>query len=117
MDGSFEISLPQGVYENRFEITFRNGALGVDNQTKNNITIYQKNSLQNLDVANPDLLEVKEISLFDITGKRILEKKRLNTEAEYKLPTSGIAEAVYIVNVKTNKGNFSQKVLISKSTK
>ena len=117
MDGSFEISLPQGVYENRFEITFRNGALGVDNPTKNNITIYQNNSLQNLVVANPDLLEVKEISLFDITGKRILEKKRLNTEAEYKLPTSGIAEAVYIVNVKTNKGNFSQKVLISKSTK
>ena len=117
MDGSFEISLPQGVYENRFEITFRNGTLGVDNPTKNNITIYQNNSLQNLVVANPDLLEVKEISLFDITGKRILEKKRLNTEAEYKLPTSGIAEAVYIVNVKTNKGNFSQKVLISKSTK
>lgn len=117
MDGSFEISLPQGVYENRFEITFRNGTLGVDNPTKNNITIYQNNSLQNLVVTNPDLLEVKEISLFDITGKRILEKKRLNTETEYKLPTSGIAEAVYIVNVKTNKGNFSQKVLISKSTK
>mgnify|MGYP003458976886 CR=1 FL=1 len=48
---------------------------------------------------------------------RNLEKKKLNTETEYKLPTSGIAEAVYIVNVKTNKGNFSQKVLISKSTK
>jgi hypothetical protein len=115
MGGFFEITLPQGVYENRFEITFRNDALGVNNPVRNNLTIYQNNPTQNLIISNPNLLEVNEISLFDIAGKKIFNKKKLNIETEYKLPTAGISEAVYIVNVKTNKGDFSQKVVISQN--
>jgi hypothetical protein len=116
-EGFFEISLPEGLYENRFEVTFSADALGVNNPHRNNLLIFQNNTAQNLVVSNPNLLEVKEIGLFDIAGKKIFEKKRLNVEEEYKLPTSGVSEAVYIVNVKTNKGNFSQKVVISQNAK
>jgi hypothetical protein len=116
-EGFFEISLLEGLYENRFEVTFSADALGVNNPHRNNLLIFQNNTTQNLVVSNPNLLEVKEIGLFDIAGKKIFEKKRLNVEKEYKLPTSGVSEAVYIVNVKTNKGNFSQKVVISQNAK
>ncbi len=117
INDSFEITLPTGVYENRFEITFRNSTLNVDGNVKNTLVIHQNNANQNLIVSNPDLLELKSISLFDIAGKKVFEKNKLNSQTEYKLSTSGLADAVYIVDVKTNKGKFTQKIIISNSSK
>jgi hypothetical protein len=66
-----------------------------------------------LTILNPDLLELKEINLFDLTGKRILERNKPNIEAEYRFSTSGLSKAVYIVKIKTDKGEYSQKIIVS----
>lgn len=110
----FEISLPQGIYENRFEITFLSQSLSNTNSNiRNSVTVYQNNLSQNLTILNPYLLELKEINLFDLTGKRILERNKPNIEAEYRLSTSGLSQAVYIVKIKTDKGEYSQKIIVS----
>ena len=49
----------------------------------------------------------------DLTGKRILERNKPNIEAEYRLSTSGLSQAVYIVKIKTDKGEYSQKIIVS----
>lgn len=113
-DNEYEFVLPQGVYNNRYEITFKTDALSNHDVIKNNVIIYQNNIQESLFVSNPNNIDIRTITLYDINGKRIFKQEKLATKAEYKLSTSGIADAAYIVEIFTKDNlKFSQKVIIS----
>lgn len=114
-NGFFETSLPAGNYYNRFEITFRDAnALGVSNPIKENITVVQNNPGQQLVLSNPNMMEIKSVTLFDITGKLIFNKTNLGSKSSYQFPTSSLPQAVYLVKVQTNDGQtLGQKIIVS----
>jgi hypothetical protein len=114
-NGFFEVTLPAGIYTNRFEITFRDAnALGVTNPIRENVTIIQNNISQLLTVLNPNLLDVKSILLFDITGKLLLNKTKLGSKTSYEFTTASLPEAVYLVKVESADGqSVGQKIIVS----
>ncbi|MDI1316566.1 T9SS type A sorting domain-containing protein [Flavobacterium sp.] len=114
-DGFFEVTLPAGLYTNRFEVTFKDSnALGVANPIKENVTIVQNNTNQLLTVLNPNLLEIKSVLLFDITGKLLLNKTKLGSKTSYEFTTASLPEAVYLVKIQTEDGQaVGQKIIIS----
>ena len=111
-NGNYEVSLASGVYNNRFEITFTNQSLSNNNPTKSDFTILQHRSTGILEILNPNNLEIKSIQLFDMSGKKILEKQRIGTETSYQIETSGLSNGTYLVeinsanNIKTIKKIF-----------
>lgn len=107
-NGAFEITLPQGVYDNRFEITFINNALGNNGNTVSGFEIVQNNASQTLTVSNPNALDLKSVKLYDIGGKQIFSKQRLGVQSNYQFSTSGLSGAVYLVEV---LGNDNQKTV------
>lgn len=112
-NGAYEFVLPQGVYKNRYEITFRNEMLSNSTNVKNSVVIYQNNSQETLFVSNPNNMDIRTINLYDINGKRISSNEKLSTENEYRIPTSGLADATYIVEVYTvDNTKLTQKVVI-----
>jgi hypothetical protein len=113
-DDEYEFVLPQGTYNNRFEVTFKTDALSNHEVVKNNVIIYQNNSQETLFVSNPNNLDVRTIILYDINGKRITCQEKLATKIEYSLSTSGLADAAYIVEIITKENlKLSQKIIIS----
>jgi hypothetical protein len=113
-DGVFEITLPEGIHENRFEITFKDDALGNGTNIKLNLVIVQDNTSQTLTVSNPNLIDVKSIKLYDIAGKQIFAKQSLGAQNSYEFSTSGLAGAVYLVEVVTNDNRkLAQKIIVS----
>ena len=113
-NGFFETTLPAGIYSNRFEITFRDGALSVTNPIKENITLVQNNTTHQLVLSNPNMMDIKAVSLFDVTGKLLFGKTKLGSKNTYEFPTSSYAEAVYLVKVETADGqSFGQKIIVS----
>lgn len=113
-NGEYEFVLPQGVYNNRFEITFKTDALSNHDVIKNNVVIYQNNSVETLVVSNPNMFDIKIINLYDIAGKRIINKEKLSTLNEYSISTSGLADATYIVEIFSKENiKFSQKIIVS----
>jgi len=113
----YTVTLPTGIYNNRFEITFLNTTLGVDNSIKSDFTIVQNNTNQMLTVNNPNLMEVKSVSLYDLTGKKIFSKAKLEVQESYQFPTSGLAASVYLVELLTNDNRKEvQKIIISNTT-
>ncbi len=115
-NGSFEITLPAGNYTNRFEITFRDASssLSVADQIKNNITIVQDNGSHQLSVLNPNGIDIKEVSLFDLAGKMLFSKTKLGAKNSYEFSTASYAEAVYLVKVESSDGqSIGQKIIIS----
>ncbi|RYZ83740.1 MAG: T9SS type A sorting domain-containing protein, partial [Proteobacteria bacterium] len=114
----FQITLPAGNITDRFEITFTDAALGTQTLTDNNFAIVQNNPAQKLSIANPDLIDVKSVILYDLTGKRIFEHSKLGARQTYEFSTDGLSEAVYIVKVITNDNrDIGQKISVFRTNK
>ncbi len=115
-NGDYEVSVSEGTFNNRFEITFTETTLSVDNPIKENLTVVQNNNFNQLNIYNPNLLEPKSIKLFDISGKLILDVTKLETNNQYSYNTSGYSDGVYVIQIATNDNQeLSQKIIIKNS--
>ena len=105
--------MPAGTYNTRYEITFKNGTLGVDGLAKNNFVVFQDNTTKNLTISNPSQLEIASCGLYDVAGKLIFHKNQLGTELSYLFPTSNLSDGIYIVKLaSTDKIEMGQKIII-----
>ena len=110
---AYEMELPAGTNNTRYEITFVNSALGVAVVSTDGFDLIQNNASQTLTVSNPKSIDLKSVSLYDITGKLIFSKTKLGIKNNYQFSTSGISDAVYIVKILTaNNEEFGKKVTV-----
>jgi len=114
---NFEVTLPAGVTDNRFTLTFKNGTpdLGTsENELTNGILVTNSQVANTINIKN-QLMEAtaKSVVLFNILGQQITSWDVENLDqSNIVLPTNGISTGAYIVKVITDKGNISKKILI-----
>ncbi len=114
-NATFELDIPAGIYNDRFEITFTNAPLSVLEPVANAFTIIQKNSIQLLTIGNADLNEITAITLFDISGKSVFEQLHPALSETYSFSTAAFSDGVYIVRILTKNGDkSSQKIVIAR---
>ena len=112
--GNYEVTIPQGVYPDRFKITFTDKTLGTNEETKSNFFIIQDNSNRLLKASNPDFISFKSFYLYDIAGKTVRSKENLGAEENYNFSTSGLSSGVYIATfITVDNEKIAQKVIIS----
>ena len=115
-ENTFSLSLPAGLYNDRFEITFKNYYLSNNSNVKSNFTIVQNNQNQQLTIFNPNKLEIKSVRLFDVLGKKIFDENNLSIQDSYQFSTANLSTAVYIVEVTSNDSiKTGQKIIITKN--
>lgn len=113
-NAEYEFILPEGTYSDRFEITFRNDALSVSNPTRENVIVFQNNTSQLMTVSNPNLLDIKSVALFDITGKLLFNKVKLGSASSYEFSTASLSDGVYLVKIQSGDGkSIGQKIIVS----
>lgn len=114
-ENNYEINLPQGTYTDRFEITFTADALNIDQVvTIDDLNIYQNNQLAQLNIANPKLLDVKQVRLYEVSGKQIFNERNLSKEANYSFSTKNLSQGVYIAHVSfADNQVVSKKIIVS----
>lgn len=111
---TYEVTLPSGVYNTRFELTFKNESLSTHPEIASNFVIFQNNAAQQLTISNPNLIAIASVKLFDINGKLLFDNQKLEVKDSYKFPTNGLSEAVYLVQVLTKDNKkVNQKIIIS----
>lgn len=116
--GNYEVTIAPGVYTDRFKIAFTNKTLGVDEETKSNFFISQDNANQLLKASNPDAIQLKSFTLYDILGRKVRFKDNLGAEQSYNFSTAGLSSGVYIVSFITAENEkISKKVVISNTGK
>ncbi len=84
----YEIVLAPGEYNNRFEITFTNQLLSISDNDIKGLAIVQNNNNQLLTISNPNDLDLKNLVMYDITGKKIFDKVDLGLKKIYKFSTT-----------------------------
>ena len=110
-DNYFYITLPAGNYSERFEITFQNGEenLAVADEIAESFTVFQDNRLAQLQILNPKGIDLKNVSVFDMSGKQVINNFNLGANNKYTFSTANLAEAVYVVRIVTNDNIVTTK--------
>ncbi|MCG9793075.1 LamG-like jellyroll fold domain-containing protein [Flavobacterium algicola] len=117
---SYEITLDAGEYLDRFSLTFKNSnaepTLAVNSSDVNNsavIVAYQQNNRTITIQKNNDEVEIKDASLYDMSGKRIRNWSASSLiQNNFQLPIGQLSSGVYIVTLTTSNGKISQKIII-----
>jgi hypothetical protein len=111
---TYIVILPTGIYNNRFEITFKNDALSASNPIKEDIVVFQNNTNQLLTISNPNLLDLKSVTLFDISGKKIFSHLNLGSNSSYAFSTAALSDGVYLAKIQCSDGkNKVHKIIVS----
>ena len=110
----YELTLPGGVNNTQFEITFKNKiTLGEEDLAVENFVVYQNNNAKNLTIKNPFQLDIATCNLYDIVGKLIFSKKDLGMDATYNFSTSSLSDGIYVVKIATDdKIELGKKIII-----
>lgn len=113
-NAEYEMTLPAGTYNDRFELTFRNfNMLSAQTVDAGSLTIVQNNAAQMIMIANPKQYDIATVTLFDLTGKKIFDRSKLGVKDSYQFSTAGISDALYIVKITTaDNEEISKKVTV-----
>ncbi|WP_442845893.1 T9SS type A sorting domain-containing protein [Leeuwenhoekiella sp. H156] len=116
LNSKYEFELPKGTYTDRFEITFKDGNkenLDLAEEVKESFAVYQNNGRAELTILNPLETELKDISVYDITGKLLVSKINEGTSNKVTIPSNTWSDGIYVVRVVTRDNvEYSKKVSV-----
>lgn len=112
---AFNIKLDAGVYNERFEITFKETAiLSTAKNTFNNFKIIQNNTISQLSLINPNNLNIKSLSLFDVSGKQVINTFIASNKQNHSISTKSLSDGVYIVKINLEDNQvLSKKIVVA----
>jgi hypothetical protein len=109
----YDLTLPAGTYNTQYEITFKNGALGVEDIKSKRFLVQQDNLSKNLIINNPEQIELVGCNLYDVAGRLIFSKNKLGTDPSYSFSTANLSDGIYIVKLTANdKTEMGTKIII-----
>ncbi|MCH2194364.1 T9SS type A sorting domain-containing protein [Kordia sp.] len=113
-DDKFDFTLPAGRISERFEITFSEEVLSVDDTKIQSLTIFQNNASQILNILNPNRMELKSVTMHDILGKKLWTKKISGNQETISMDTSTLSDGIYIVSVLSQENQvLTKKVTVT----
>jgi hypothetical protein len=108
-----DLTLAAGSNDDQYEITFKNGTIGIQDVVNQGFVVYQDNAMKNLTIDNPLFQELALFNLYDVAGKLIFSKSQLGSNSSYTFSTSNLANGIYIVKVETkDRIKIGTKIII-----
>ena len=116
LENKITISLTQGIYEDRFYISFSSTTLGLDDELlKQNVSVFFNNTTKEIQISKKTDIIIQSVELYNIIGQKVKNWKKLNQNLkEITLPINSVSNAVYIIKVNTSKGKISKKIIYTK---
>lgn len=114
--GSYTFTTAKGTFNDRFVLRYTNDkTLGVNEiDTENGVSVFYSNNYKTLIIKNNVDSIVNSVSLFNITGQNIDNwDVKDGWQSNIQIPIKNISSGVYIVKVKTTKGEISNKIVIN----
>ena len=115
-EGKAEIALIKGEYKDRFFLTFKESVVlsTEDNIILNNVSLYYDKNSKEINVNLKDNLEIESVRLYSILGQEIKTWEFISDKInDKKLKVNNLSTAVYLIKIKTNRGDVSKKILIN----
>ncbi|QRM89975.1 choice-of-anchor D domain-containing protein [Lacinutrix sp. WUR7] len=111
-NGDFEIDLPAGAYLDRFEITFTDQALSIEESEIYNLEAYFANDIDSMIINNPKNIQIDQAKIINMLGQEVYSYDEATNESYIALKTKNLSSGAYIITLKTEIGKISKKVLV-----
>ncbi|WP_340933312.1 MBG domain-containing protein [Polaribacter marinaquae] len=113
-EGKVKFNLPKGEYTDRFFLAFKESVVlsTEDNILTNDFNIFYNKTDKNINIELLNGLEMSKVNLYSILGQEI-NTWSLNNENKKILDVNNLSKAIYIIKIKTNRGDVSKKILIN----
>ncbi|QTE23004.1 T9SS type A sorting domain-containing protein [Polaribacter cellanae] len=112
------LQLKKGTYSGRFFITFKQENVlstnDVNTPLSKEFTLFLDNDNKELVLQNNANLQIRKAILFNLLGQKVASWNTFKTSFENRLKVKNLSEAIYIVNIQTDKGLVSKKVFLVK---
>ncbi len=110
----FDVTLPVGINNTQYEITFKNGTLGVNTlANQSSFVVRQDNTIKKLIISNPLQKDITSCGLYDVVGRLVFTKSQLGTDLSYSFSTSNLSDGIYIVKLTTtDKSEMGTKIIV-----
>jgi hypothetical protein len=112
---NYEVALPEGEHKTRFSLVFKETeVLAVDDTLlpENTILVYMNNATSEIVIKNSGSSIINKTILYNSLGQRMNSWTYKNLKSEINLPINDLSTGVYIVQIETDNGNLSQKIII-----
>lgn len=116
LNATFDLSLPKGVYADRFAVVFKDdsAALDIAEEVISSFDVLQNNKIAQLHVFNPRAVALKEIAVFDISGRQVVGKLNKGSAKEVVISSANWSDGIYIVRVTTRDNiEFAKKIQVA----
>ena len=111
-NSDYQIDLPSGEYLERFEITFTNQSLSVDDFEEMNTDVYYSNETNDIVINNPQNIEIDSVEIINMLGQVVIKYDNIDSNSTVKLKTKNLSIGTYIIKLKTEISEISKKVLV-----
>lgn len=108
--GAYSFTSEAGSFANRFEVVYRDAALGVDvpTLTEKQVVIY-KNQVNDFVITTGNF-EMGTVKVFDVRGRLLVEKQNIN--ATQTTLTAGLSNEVLLVQIVATDGTVVTKKVV-----
>ncbi|WP_188441303.1 T9SS type A sorting domain-containing protein [Planktosalinus lacus] len=96
-----------GVIEDRYFIVFKKGHHnngqnnGNGNKNISALDFFQNNRAKQLEVYNPETIDIKSAYVYDMSGKTVIQESNLGKQTKYSFSTANLSSGVYLVKLIT----------------
>lgn len=114
-EGNYTFNTTAGTFDDRFVLRYTDKTLSVEQTDKEDgILVLYSSNYKTLIIHNNDMYSaVNAVALFNITGQNISNWEVNDSEqTNIQFPIKNISSGVYIVKVKTTKGESSKKIIV-----
>lgn len=108
--GAYSFTSEAGSFATRFEVVYRDSALGVDTPvlTEKQVVVY-KNQVNDFVITTGNF-EMGTVKVFDVRGRLLVEKQNIN--ATQTTLTAGLSNEVLLVQIATTDGTVVTKKVV-----
>ncbi len=107
-ESNYSFTTAVGTFEERFELQFQNGTLGVPTFNEEGVVVYKNNQTI---FINTGVTLMKEVKIFDIRGRLVAEKNNINA-TDVNFSHLNTAQQVLLVQITTEAGELITKKVI-----
>jgi hypothetical protein len=112
---NYEVALPAGEHKTRFSLVFKETeVLAIDDEflPENTISIFMNNVLSEIVIKNTGESIINRTTLYNSLGQTMNVWSQKNKQTEIVLPINDLSTGVYIVQIATDNGTVSKKIMI-----
>lgn len=110
---TFSTNLDEGIYNDRFEIAFsKQNTLDTETTNLSDFKIFENPRRHLLEIINPNRYEIQQITLYDVSGKMVVDKTVRSNKRKNRISTKSLSSGMYIVAIKLSGSQVLNKKVV-----